>query len=203
LWEDDQVETSTPVGLRARNRERKHDRIRTTALAAFGDRGFDDVTVEEIAEQAEVSRSTLFRYFPTKEDLVLLDDSARLDALQGALVGRPADEPVLASLRAALVALAGAYQGDRDDLVASYRIIRATPALMARTLEQQAAREDALAAALEERLDGDDVRARALAATGMALVRVALRAWLAAGPDTVLADVVAETLDLLIADLAP
>ncbi len=197
------MDTATAPGLRARNRERKHGRIRAIALEAFGERGFDEVTVEEIAELAEVSRSTLFRYFPTKEDLVLLDDSSRLAALHATLADRPADEPAVASLRAALLVLAAAYQHDRPDLVARYRIIRATPALMARTLEQQTDREEALAAAITRRLDGDEVRARALAAAGMAVVRVALRSWLAASPDTDLADLVAVTLDGLVADLAP
>lgn len=205
LCQDGAVDLSTPSppGLRERNKERKRDRIRAAALGAFAARGFEEVTVEEIAEQAEVSKSTLFRYFPTKEDLVLGDDSRRLDALRAAFVDRPSGEAVVESLRAALVSLAGAYQVDRQELLGRYRIIRSTPALMARSLEQQAAREDALASAIADRLPGDEIRPKVLAAAGMAVVRVAMKEWLTTGPDADLADLVADALDVLAAELAP
>lgn len=190
-------------GLRERNRARTHARIRREAQAAFAARGFDAVTVEEVAEAAEVSRSTLFRYFPTKEDLVLGGDAARLDALRDGFLDRPVGEPVLVSLRAALVALAAAYEGDREELLARYRLIRATPALSDRLFEHQSAREDALAAVIAERVPGDDLRPRVLAAAGMAVVRVAMRTWLTTESDRTLAEVAGEALDALIHELAP
>lgn len=196
-------EADRTPGLRERNRARTHDRIRREAQAAFAARGFDAVTVEEVAEAAEVSRSTLFRYFPTKEDLVLGSDAARLDALRAGFLDRPADEPVLTSLRHALVALADAYEGDRDELLARYRLIRATPALADRVFEYQSAREDALAAAIAARLPGDDLRPQVLAAAGMAVVRVAMRTWLTTDSDRTLSDVAGEALDALIHELAP
>lgn len=199
------VDTRSQPGLRERNKERKRHRIRAAALAAFVARGFDDVTVEEIADQADVSKSTLFRYFPTKEDLVLGDDDARLDALRAALVDRPPGEPVIVSLRAALISLASAYEDDRQELLGRYRIIRATPALLARSLEYQAEREDALAAAIAARQPGAsaaDIRPRVLAAAGMAVVRTAMRTWLTVDTDADLLDLVADSLDALVDELA-
>src|SRR3954463_6328541 len=60
-----------PAGLRARKKARTHDVIAEVAISLFLAHGFDDVSVTDIATAAEVSKPTLFRYFPTKEDLVL------------------------------------------------------------------------------------------------------------------------------------
>jgi AcrR family transcriptional regulator len=193
-------------GLRERNRTERHQRIRAVALDAFAERGFDEVTVDEIAEAARVSKSTLFRYFPTKEHLVVADDAERLDALRSAFLDRPDHEPVTASLRAALVALASGYQDDAAEQLRRFRVIRSSPALAARILEQQAAREDALATAIASRLgarDADAMRSRLLAAAGMAVIRVALREWVLVPTDRPLGDLVAEGLDLLAEELAP
>lgn len=197
---------SGPPGLRERNRAERLQRIRAVALDAFSSRGFDDVTVDEIAELAAVSKSTLFRYFPTKEDLLVADDGARLDTIRSVFVDRPADEPVVESLRAALLALAADYQDDATDHLQRFRVIRATPALSARVLEQQTTREDALAAAIAARLGpGPDheTRSRLLAGAGMAVIRVAMREWLTGERGRDLTELVDQCLDELAAQLAP
>jgi AcrR family transcriptional regulator len=199
------VEGTAP-GLRERNRQERHDRIRAAALALFLERGFDAVTVEEIADRAVVSPSTLFRYFPTKEDLLVGDDARRLDALRDAFADRPEGEPVLAAMRAALMALADAFQVDGPDMVRRYSVIRETPSLTARILEQQSAREDTLAAAIAQRMQPEptaDLRARVLAATGLALLRVAMREWINEDTEGELSELVAEALDLLARELEP
>ncbi len=61
--------SSEPVGLRARRRSRTRDAIADAAISLFLARGFDQVSVSDIAAAAEVSKPTLFRYFATKEDL--------------------------------------------------------------------------------------------------------------------------------------
>ena len=62
-----------PLGLRERKRARTFAAVQTQALRLFREQGYDATTVEQIAEAAEVSPSTFFRYFPTKESVVLLD----------------------------------------------------------------------------------------------------------------------------------
>jgi len=201
----DADDTDRP-GLRERKKERVREQIRQAALDLFDQRDFDSVTVDEIAERAEVSKSTLFRYFETKEDLLLVDARMHRDALLRALSDRPTDEPVLASLRYALQSLAADYQADRLRAVQRNRIIAESPALAARSLERQVAWEDGLAEVILPRLAGEadaETRAAVLAAAAMAVVRVATRRWIASDDDTEMIDHVLAALDLLIDELEP
>ncbi|MGW3419386.1 TetR family transcriptional regulator [Streptomyces phaeochromogenes] len=117
------------AGLRERKKEQTRQRIAATALRLFGERGFDAVTVNEIAEAAEVAKATLFAYFPTKESLVL--DGVGEEDLAGIVADRPRDKTPLDALRAhyraateeRLTAL------DREALIARIGVIFDTPAL--------------------------------------------------------------------------
>jgi len=191
-------------GLRERKKEQRRERLKVAAFELFSERGFDNVTVEEIADRAEVSKSTLFRYFETKEDLLLFDVRSHRDALLHELAHRPSDEPVLVSLRASLQALAADYQADRGLAVTRNRMIAETPSLSARSLERQVAWEEGLAEAIRPRLsDRPDAETRAavLAAAAMGVVRVASRRWIAADDDSQMLDHVLGALDMLIDEL--
>jgi AcrR family transcriptional regulator len=118
------------AGLRERKKEQTRQRIAATALRLFGERGFDAVTVNEIAEAAEVAKATLFAYFPTKESLVL--DGVGEEDLAGIVADRPRDKTPLDALRAhyraatteeRLTAL------EREALIARIGVIFDTPAL--------------------------------------------------------------------------
>ncbi len=76
--------------------------VEAVALRLFDERGFGDVTIEEIAGQAGISPRTFYRYFPSKEDILQVQIERRSDSLRSALAARPADEPLLLSLRLAL-----------------------------------------------------------------------------------------------------
>ncbi|SFF91669.1 transcriptional regulator, TetR family [Novosphingobium sp. CF614] len=79
-------------GLRERKRLRTQRAIREAALTLFTEQGYEDTTVEQIAELAEVATATFFRYFPGKADVVLNFQDALLPALWEAVVRRPAEE---------------------------------------------------------------------------------------------------------------
>jgi AcrR family transcriptional regulator len=191
-------------GLRERKKERNRERLQQAAFELFAERGFDNVTVDEVAERAEVSKSTLFRYFESKEDLLLADTRAHRDALLTAVAARPTDEPVLRSLREALRSLAQDFQADRGRAVARARIMSTSPTLASRSIERQIAWEDGLAAAILPRLadrDDPEMRASVLAGAAMAAVRVGTRRWLAADDDSQMIDHVLGALDVLAHEL--
>jgi AcrR family transcriptional regulator len=96
-------DTRPEDGLRSRKKLRTRFAIEDAALALFGEQGYDATTVEQIAERAEVSTTTFFRYFPTKAEVVLSDQGQQLPALHQAIVDRPHDESDLVACRHAVV----------------------------------------------------------------------------------------------------
>ena len=115
--------------LRERKKEQTRQRIAAVALKLFTERGFDAVTVNEIAEAAEVAKATLFSYFPSKESLVL--EGVGEEDLAGVVAGRRPDESPLHALRAHYRTFAAeqATVLDRDELIARMRVIFDSPAL--------------------------------------------------------------------------
>ena len=85
------------LGLRERKKIKTREAIRSATYALIKEQGYDATTIEQIAERAEVSPSTVFRYFPTKEDIVLTDEYDPLMVEE--LRARPAGEPWMDSLR--------------------------------------------------------------------------------------------------------
>jgi AcrR family transcriptional regulator len=122
---------STPsTGLRERKKARTRRAIRMEALRLFDEQGYESTTIEQIAAAAEVSPSTFFRYFPTKEDLVLQDDYDPL--MLAALRDRPVGESVVASLQAAVVEpLRDIWENDREELLLRLRLLHDVPAIRA------------------------------------------------------------------------
>jgi AcrR family transcriptional regulator len=146
------------MGLRERKKAQTRQLIADTAWRLFADRGFERVTVAEVAREAQVAVATVFNYFPTKEDLFF----SRLEAfgadLVDAVAGRAPGEPALAAFRRQLLGagglLAQVEAGDEqalERLQTMNRLIAASPALQAR--EQQAFAHTA--AALADRLAAD------------------------------------------------
>lgn len=88
------------MGLRERKKERTRTELQRHALRLFRDRGYTETTVEDIAAAAEVSRSTFFRYFPTKEDVVLFDDVDPV--MERVMHGLPDGTPLLEAVRTVL-----------------------------------------------------------------------------------------------------
>jgi AcrR family transcriptional regulator len=168
-------------GLRERKKARTRAAIREHALRLFREQGYDATTVEQIAEAAEVSPSTFFRYFPTKEDVVLQDD---MDLLWlEAIRQQPPDVGPIAALRASVrAAFAGMGEGEWAQLRETTELAVAVPAVRARMLAELARTTQILAAAVAERSgrDSGDFAARVLAG---AVVGIAMAAWFEEGGD--------------------
>lgn len=193
------VERSRP-GLRERRKRLTASELEAAAFRLFGERGFDAVTVDDIAAEADVSRRTFFRYFASKEDVLLADHFTQLARLREAMAGRPGDEPIITALRNALLSLTGDFEDRKDMVVARARLMRETPSLQARSLVHQKLWEDAMAEMVAARLGVDpakDLRPGVVAAAALAAMRVAFNNWLTAGCDGDLIALTAEALDLL------
>jgi AcrR family transcriptional regulator len=142
--------TAEPIGRRERKKAATRQALADAALRLFLERGYDRVGVKEIADAADVSVTTLFKHFPSKESLVFDLDAEHEAALVSAVRDRPAGTSVLAALRAHLLAVRTA--GKRDDPVfaAFLRLVHETPALRDYTRQMWLRHETALAAVLAE-----------------------------------------------------
>jgi AcrR family transcriptional regulator len=152
------------LGRRERKKQQTRQLIAETARRLFTERGFDRVTVAEIARTADVSEQTVFNHFPTKEDLVYWRLGAFEEDLLAAIREREASEPVLAAFRRFVLAQHGLLGRDdpeaRERLAALTRMVTASPALLAREQQIFAGYTASLAALLadEQGTDPDDIR---------------------------------------------
>ncbi len=171
-----------PTGRRERKKQLVHDELTRRAFALFAERGFDRVSVEDITEAADVSRTTFFRYFPTKEDVLVQWMRAVGEETAAALLARPRDEPPLVALRAALLTLAQVYASDTERAALVEQLRRGSPTVRAAYRDKVAQWEDLLAAALAERTGSSaerDLAPRLLARLAMAAVTAAQDTWAA------------------------
>jgi AcrR family transcriptional regulator len=188
----------TAVGLRERKQERQRAQIVAVGMRLFTDQGFDATTVDQIAEAAEVSRRTLFRYFGTKGDIVMDWARGTTGTLCAALRARPLDEPPLEALRAAFQVLNHSFTGDVRSIHAQALMIERTPALRPYSLLKHAQWEDALADVLRERDPALDELVPGLSArTAVAAFRTALDQWLATAGDALPIELTDRAFDLV------
>ena len=196
----DSTAERTRPGLRERRKRLTAAELEAAALRLFGERGFDSVTVDDIAAEADVSRRTFFRYFASKEDVLLADHFVQLARLREAMAARPPDEPILTALRNALLSITGDFEDRKEKVILRGRIMRDTPSLQARSLVHQKAWEEAMEEMVADRLGVDpavDLRPGVVAATALAAMRVAFSNWLASGASSDLIAMTAGALDLL------
>lgn len=167
--------TASGPGLRERKKAKTRDAIRRAALRLFREQGFEATTVEQIAAAAEVSPSTFFRYFPSKEDVILADDYDPL--LFAAFRAQPPEVPPLAAVRNALREVfahlsADEWAQERE----RFALIRSVPQLQARTMEEFVRSVPLLAGLVAERVGRrpDELAVRTFAG---ALLGVVLATW--------------------------
>jgi len=165
---------------RDRKRLANREAIRAAALRLFMDRGFDAVSVEQVAEAADVSPSTVYRNFPTKEDLVL----GRLAERQAELIDLLDERPGGTTIWELLwnTTLAWLPAADQQRLLRSeVALMDATPALMARLHQMMADWEVPISARLAIRCGrpATDLELRQLTALYCATIRIVIREWAA------------------------
>ncbi|MFT7838730.1 TetR family transcriptional regulator [Saccharothrix sp. BKS2] len=180
-------------GLRERTRRAVRTEIAAVAMRLFLDRGFDRVTIDQVAAEAGVSRRSLFRYFDTKEDLVLgnLADSA--EAVLAALEARPAGEDAWTALRAAFQVLVENPAFSADRTTRTWRMLRETPSLRARYLEKHLRMVDLLVPQVARRLGvapggPPDPRPTAIVTSALACLDTAVGVWAASDGEQRLED---------------
>ena len=150
-------------GLRERKKQQTRELIAEIARRRFAERGFDRVTVAEIAREADVSEKTVFNYFATKEDLVYWRLESFEQELLDTIRERAVGESVLAAfgrfVRAPRGLLGNVDEDAREQLAALTRTIVSSPALLAREQQIFAAYTDSLAALVREErgADADDI----------------------------------------------
>ncbi|GBP99618.1 TetR family transcriptional regulator [Streptomyces spongiicola] len=152
------------------------------AFGLFRQKGFDNVTVNDLAAAAGVSRSTFLRYFGTKEDAVLGAFDTHGERIAAALRTRPAAEDDWSALRSSMDVVVGPYRRDPEGALALARLVRETPALCARQLERQRTWHPLLERALAERAGPSGSSALALsvkAAAALDCLNIAVDHWTA------------------------
>ncbi|MDQ0950760.1 AcrR family transcriptional regulator [Streptomyces phaeochromogenes] len=161
-----------PVGLRERKKMRMYQDVSDVAITLFLQKGFERVSVAEVAAAAQISKPTLFRYFSSKEDLVLHRFADHEDEAARVVAARAPGESAVDALRRQF--LAGIERSDPitgvnadPHILAFHRLLYGTPSLVARLYEYLERSEDALGEAL-----GGGLEARLAAGQIIAVQRI-------------------------------
>ena len=165
-------------GLRERKKARTRASIREHALRLFREQGYDATTVDQIAEAADVSPSTFFRYYPTKEDVVLQDD---VDVLaMGSFYNQPADLSIVAAFRAATKDAFGSLsEEDMATFQETSSLIFTVPELRARAMDEYSRTINVIAEAAATRSgrDPNDFAVRNVAGAVVGVIMAATMPW--------------------------
>jgi len=159
------------IGLRERKKRKTRDSIQRTALRLFEKQGYEQTTIEQIAAAVEISPSTFFNYFPTKEEVVLYDAYDPMAIRM--FLERPKDEPLNVGIRQVLEGLAATFERDEHMILARGRLIMEVPELRARLWDEVERTQGMLAQMLAERTgrarDDFELRVTARVVTGAML----------------------------------
>jgi AcrR family transcriptional regulator len=167
------------AGLRERKKQKTRDAIQREAMRLFQEHGYEATTIEQIAAAVDISPSTFFNYFPTKEDVVFNDPYDPM--LISMFRARPRDELLGVAVRRTIVeGLATAFEHDREIILARARLMMGVPALRAHIWEELERSQDLLCTVIAERIgcDPDDFELRVTTMMMMGAIFAAEIEWL-------------------------
>ncbi|WP_169728261.1 TetR/AcrR family transcriptional regulator [Arthrobacter castelli] len=141
-----------PESLRERTRRAVRQQLADSAMRLFVEQGFEATTIDQIAADTGISRRSFFRYFASKEDVVLGELFDRGGIVATALAGRPPGESPWDAVKAALLELQRVTRASDESELQLGRMLYDTPTLRARHLEKQLAWQDLLVPILSERI---------------------------------------------------
>jgi AcrR family transcriptional regulator len=196
----DRLKAEDPsLGLRERKKQQTKERLIGAALRLFRDRGYEGATVESIAEQAEVSVTTFFRYFDSKEDVFLEGHRAIIDRVEAAIRERSPGVSVIAALRGTIVEILRAQPELEIRDEPQHKDLDAVPELRERIREHEEQIRGAISDAYAEQLGVpvDDMRPRLLAGAVLSAIDSARSAWLEDRTDVSLGVYLVKALDVV------
>ena len=207
---DGRMTEMLPVPIRERTRRLAQSELTSVAQDLFVTQGYDGTTVDQIAAAAGMSKRTFFRYFPSKDDLVIGKYDLFADRMAEALDERPADESVWESLRRVFDITLDYVQDDhqraRND--AMDEIVRSTPQLYARYLEKMQRVQQLLIGRVAVRLTGrdhdpSDPQPAAIVGAAFACMQAARQAWFASDRSEAFGSYLDNAMSMLHVDPAP
>lgn len=169
---------STNDGLRARKKRLTRARIEQAGLRLMAERGYERVSVEDITAAADVAPRTFYRYFTSKDDVVLGRQEEYIEILRDAVQRHAVDGATLRAVVGAVRELATSLDADRDDILATSALVQRHPALERKSLEARRKWSETIEAALRH-VDPSvtPITAAALAGTGVAVAWAGVQAW--------------------------
>ncbi|MCO1658849.1 TetR/AcrR family transcriptional regulator [Pseudonocardia humida] len=168
--------------------------VRDAALRLAVRQGVERTTIEQIAAEADIAVRTFFNHFSGKEEAVVAAAAVGAEAFVAEFRSRPPQESVLRAIREAVLVAMDRHDAVGRDHIRALRLMRGTPSLMPQQMAVLTVQEDALAAAIAERIGPDGgpgpgrlgraVHARLCAAASLAALRIVLDRWLAGTADS-------------------
>ncbi|WP_305789487.1 TetR/AcrR family transcriptional regulator [Symbioplanes lichenis] len=190
---------TAPPGRRDRKKQQTRQALIAAALRLVDERGLDHVTVEDIAEAADVSPRTFFNYFATKDEAITGDQFVDDHETRERFLRVPREVPTVRALLLALEPLLTVMEADHELWLLRFRVMDANPALIAGLIGRSAAVERELVTAIALRLgvSPEDTYPQLTAAVAGAALRTAVMRWAAAGGTPSLVELAREAFDLL------
>jgi AcrR family transcriptional regulator len=188
------------LGRRERKKLATRRALEESAMRLFTEKGFDGTTVEEIADAADVSARTFFRYFATKDEVLFGDHEPRLQAMREVLEARPADEPVMASLEVLLRSLGDLLVVHRERALVQSEVGKARVQILGLFRQHQEEMNQVIAAFVATRMSDEGqvrMRARVIASAAMGAYIAASREWLVSGCTDDMSQLMDDALDAL------